>query len=408
MLSTNDKGPGVHPIPFGQQQRVSNRVPFAVDTLPECLEEEPNNNQATAQQLKPPLIVNGRIDRPGDWDVFRFAGRAGGRIVVEVEARRLNSPLDSVLKLTDADGRHLMVNDDYEDKGAGLLTHHADSRLLLALPKREVYYLHLGDAQNKGGTAYGYRLRVSAQRPDFELRVVPSSLNARAGQSVPITVYALRKDGFSGDIALRLKDAPPGFTLSGGWVPSGQDKMRLTLTAAPAPREEPYKLSLEGRAKIGGREIRRTAQPAEDMTQAFIYHHLVPAEDWMVAVTARGWRPRRPLELLGEQPVRLPVGQTAQVRMATPRRLPLDRLQFVLSEPPEGIAIENVSADGGGLEILLRANAEKVKPGLKGNLIVSIFLERVVGGRDGKQKGKKRRIPLGALPAISFETVAPH
>ena len=32
---------------------------------------------ATAQTVTLPIIVNGRIDKTGDWDVFRFAGRAG-------------------------------------------------------------------------------------------------------------------------------------------------------------------------------------------------------------------------------------------------------------------------------------------------------------------------------------------
>jgi hypothetical protein len=115
-------------------QLVSNRVPFALDTLPECLEREPNNQQAGAQQVTPPIIVNGRIEQPGDWDVFRFEGRAGDKIVAEVYARRLDSPLDSVLKLTDANDQKLMVNDDHEDKGAGLTTHHADSFISATLP----------------------------------------------------------------------------------------------------------------------------------------------------------------------------------------------------------------------------------------------------------------------------------
>ena len=51
-----------------------------------------------------PVIVNGRIGEPGDSDVFRFEGRAGEEIVAEVFARRLDSPLDSILKLTDAGG----------------------------------------------------------------------------------------------------------------------------------------------------------------------------------------------------------------------------------------------------------------------------------------------------------------
>ena len=37
-------------------------------------------------------------------------------------------------KLTDAQGKLLALNDDYEDKGAPLFTHHADSRLVLTLP----------------------------------------------------------------------------------------------------------------------------------------------------------------------------------------------------------------------------------------------------------------------------------
>jgi len=60
----------------------------------------------------------------------------------------------------------------------------------------------LGDALQKGGPDYGFRLRLSAPRPDFELRVAPAELDVRAGTSVPLTVYAIRKDGFAGDIAL--------------------------------------------------------------------------------------------------------------------------------------------------------------------------------------------------------------
>ena len=67
------------------------------------------------------------------------------------------------------------------------------------------YYVHLDDTQQKGGAAYGYRLRISAPRPDFELRIVPSSINVAAGATLPLTVYALRRDGFSGEITLGIE-----------------------------------------------------------------------------------------------------------------------------------------------------------------------------------------------------------
>jgi hypothetical protein len=283
-MDARNKGPGMYPLSESKADEMSNRVPFAVDTLPEVLEQEPNNQPAGAQAVTLPVIVNGRIGAPGDWDVFRFEGHGGDEVVAEVYARRLNSPLDSVLKLTDAAGKMLAFNDDHEDKGSGLNTHHADSWLRARLPVDGTYYVHIGDIQNKGGPEYAYRLRISPPRPDFELRLAPSSLTVRGGTSTPITVYALRRDGFSGEIALALKGAPAGFTLSSNRVPAGQDQVTLTLTVRPMPAKELVSLRLEGRATIEGHEVARPVVPAEDMMQAFAYRHLVPSQELMVAV----------------------------------------------------------------------------------------------------------------------------
>jgi len=405
-MDAKDKGPGVYPVSARKEEWVSNQVPFAVDTLPECLEREPNNKPESAQPVTLPVIVNGRIDRPDDWDVLRFEGRAGSQIVAEVHARRLDSPLDSVLKLTDAAGKLLAFNDDHEDKGAGLTTHQADSWLCATLPADGAYYLHLGDAQHKGGPEYAYRLRLSPPQPDFELRVVPSSLNVRGGATVPLTVYALRKDSFSGQIALALKDAPRGFALSGAQVLENQDQVRLTLTVPPIALKEPLSLSLEGRAVIQGRDVSRPAVPADDMMQAFAYHHLVPAKEMKVAVSGRNMA-RAPLRILGGTPVRIPVGGTARVQVDTLTSAFLDRVRLELSEPPSGIAIKNVSPSGGGAEIVLECDAAKAKPGLKGNLIVSVFAVPAASADKGKAPGNQRRAPMGSLPAIPFEIVTP-
>jgi hypothetical protein len=401
-VDTQEDGARVRAVSVESGRRILRPASFAVDTLAECLEEEPNDDRKSGQLVNAPVIVNGRIDHPGDWDVYRLEGRAGDSIVAEVQARRLNSPLDSLLELTDAAGRRLMVNDDHEDKGAGLTTHHADSRISATLSADGEYYLRLGDTQRKGGRAFGYRLRVSPARPDFELRVVPSSINARAGATVPFTVYALRRDGFAGDISLALQDAPPGFLLSGAWVPAGQDQVRLTLTVPPTPTDEPLSLRLAGRAVIDGRETKRLAVPADDMMQAFIYRHLVPAQDLLVAITG----PRRfqaRVKRLGDEPVKLPAGGTARVRFSMPTGPMVKQVQLTLNEPPEGIAVEKVSHEWGAAIIQLRMDAVKVKPGLKGNLIVDAFMERAVMGPGGKPRGNKRRIPLGTLPAIPFE-----
>jgi hypothetical protein len=400
-----DRKPGIVQLSVRRGELVSNRVPFALDTLPECVEKEPNSRPESAQPVTLPIIVNGRVDQPGDWDVFRFEGRAGDEIVAEVYARRLDSPLDSVLKLTDAGGRQLAFNDDHEDKGTGLNTHHADSWLTAKLPADGTYYVHLGDAQDKGGAEYAYRLRISPPTPGFDLRVVPSSVNVRGGASVALTVYALRKDGFSGEIQVALKDAPAGFALSGARVPANQDHVRITLSAPPRPAEEPFAVSLEGRATIQGEEVVQPVVPAEDMMQAFAYRHLVPAAELLVLVSGRGPQ-RNPVRILSAMPVKIPAGGTARVELGSRMGPFMGRLHLELNDPPDGITIRSVSPGPGGANVVLQSDSARVKPGLKGNLIPNAFAERPPAAGKGNAQKKGQRIPIGTLPAIPFEVVA--
>jgi hypothetical protein len=264
----------------------------------------------------------------------------------------------------------------------------------------------VGDAQHHGGMDYGYRLRISGPRPDFDLRVVPSSINARAGMSVPLTVYALRKDGFSNEITMALSGDLAGFSLSGGKVPANQDQVRLTLTAPSAPLKQPASLELEGRALIQGEAVIRRAVPAEDMMQAFAYRHLVPAKELMALVTGR-WPIKSSVKILGESPVKIPVGGTARVQISGPASGFADRFQLELSDPPEGITIRNVAAVAAGTELLLQSDAAKVKQGQKGNLIVNIIPgNNQASSKKGKQQGNTRRAAIATLPAIPFEIIS--
>jgi hypothetical protein len=403
-MDAKGKEPGVYPVSLQTEDLVSNRLPFAVDTLPEVFEKEPNNSPKNAQPVTLPIIVNGRIQQPGDWDEFRFKGRAGDAIVAEVTAHRLESPLDSVLELTDVTGHRIAWNDDFEDKSAGLETHHADSLLSATLPATGTYFVRLGDIQHKGGPEYAYRLRISAPRPDFDLRISPSSINAGGGGTVPVAVTALRKDGFSGDIALALKDAPGGFTLSGGLVPAGQDQVRLTLTVPPAATNAPISVKLEGRATIAGQTVVRQALPADDMMQAFAYRHLVPADDLRVFVSGRGGT-RVPARLATAQPVKIPAGGSAQVRMTLPPAYAtFEKIECQLSEPPEGLTLRDLVVVQAGASFVLQADAAKIKPGLRGNLIVTMSGERVPPANQ-PAPAARRRVVLGTLPAIAFEIV---
>jgi len=403
-LRTADMRPGTRKVAVGSGQWTSRPIPFAVDTLPECLEEESNNDKRHAQSLKLPVIVNGRIDTAGDRDVFCFKGRAGDKIAMEVLARRLESPLDSVLKLFGPDGELVAANDDYIGKWLGLLTHYSDSFLCVTLPDDGTYELRLSDAQNKGSAAHAYRLRVGAARPDFELRVVPSTINAPPGATVAFTAHAVRKDDFQGDIELRLKNMPKGFELGGGRIPSGCDKVRLTLAVPPRPPAKTISLRLEGTATIGGKEVRRMGVPAEDMMQAFLWRHLVPAKGGTVAIT-RGSGSTAPLKRLDTARVKLPAIGMARLRFSVPREELAEQIRFELSAPPKGITVKEVSAIGGQVELTLSSEVEDPTVGIKGNLILNAFREFTVEPKEEGAKPRTDRTHLGMLPAVPFEVI---
>ena len=393
---------GEHSISSSKGAVISNRLPFMVDNLPECMETVKHSDRLHAQKLALPMIVNGRIDSPGEADVYRFEGRAGQQIAAEITARRLGSPMDSTLELSDSTGHRIAFNDDSDDVTAGLVTHNADSRILVKLPKTGAYYVTVKDAQSKGGKEFAYRLRVSEPIPDFALRITPSNFSARAGTNVPITVSVYRKDNFAGDIVLALKNPPPGFSLSGGKIPAGQDQVRLTITVPQLRRFEPMLLQMEGIAKADAKEIRRRAVPADSLMQAFAYHHLVPAEQWRITVNGRG-QALPILALAPGQPITLPAGGNTTIKLAGVAAGSAGKLTLQLNEPPDGISIKDAANGAIGQEIILEADAKKVKPGIKGNLIVDAYREITVPVTKATPKGGTRKVLIGTLPCVPFE-----
>jgi len=168
-------------------------------------------------------------------------------------------------------------------------------------------------------------------------------------------VHAIRKDGFEGDIGVALKDAPPGFTLSGGLVPRGLDRVRMTVNVPPMRPAEPMALSLEGRATIQGRPVVRPASAAEEMMQAFAYRHLVPSDAVKVTVLGRGGT-RAPARLAGQGTARIPVGGSTRMRMMLPAARAFRNIQLELSEPPEGLSLRDVVVNEEGAEFVLESD----------------------------------------------------
>ncbi len=388
-LDTQPGGDAIRRATVGAEQGLLNEVRYAVDALPEATESEPNDATGEAQEIGFPLVVNGRIGQPGDVDIFRFAGQTGQDIVAEVFARRLDSPLDSVLRLEDSAGAIVALNDDYKDLEMGLITHQADSYLRVQLPEDGEYRVRVSDAQRHGGDAYAYRLRVRPAKPDFALRLTPSSVNMSPGRSATVTVHLVRKDGFEGDVDVVVEDAPAGFTLSPARIPAGDDSVEAKLSAPRGAQRQVVSVRLEGSAQIGGVAVARPVAPAEDQMQAFLWRFIVPQQELLVMVTGSRrvptvWRPLAPgMRLAGGAPVQIPLGRTAQVQIEAPS--------------PRGVTLQEATVTPTGVTLTLKADANIAMVGDSANVIVEAFTDPV----------GEARVSLGVLPAIPFEVARP-
>ncbi|MBN2161982.1 MAG: hypothetical protein JXR25_16625 [Pontiellaceae bacterium] len=324
----------------------SNRIPFSIDRMNETVEQEPNDGPEQAQSAATPLIINGRIQHPGDRDMYRFKGNKGETVSIGITARRLNSPLDSCITLTGPGIESPIRNDDYMPKdsthlhlGAGLVTHHADSYLLKELPETGIYFVEVGDTQSKGGPDFAYRLQITPARPDFSLRLEPSGLQLDPGGTAVFTVLATRNEGFSDAIAITATNLPSGFKISETFIPAGEDSVRFTITAPNNLEPDVLCPDITGTAVINGETVTHEALAVDDQMQAFLYRHLVPARELTLAAGTE------PAPISFE--ARLPASGTIRLPLGKEIRIPLIGLVHTrqpgatvsLDTPPEGIKV---------------------------------------------------------------------
>ncbi len=200
---------------------------FRASELGNAIEAEPNNEPAKATTFTAPLAVNGVIGEPGDVDFFRFKAKKGERYEFRVHARNLRSPLDSVLTVQRANGQGLGTNDDSGGP---------DSILRITLPADDEYLVQITDMLKQGGRDYFYRIEVAPIVSELSLGLPERVQYKDVTTSIPqgnrtaFLVSANRRD-FGGDLAIDIKDLPPGVKLETIPMTANQGLVPVLLTA---------------------------------------------------------------------------------------------------------------------------------------------------------------------------------
>ena len=142
---------GNHQIRLITPKGVSNPQNFLVGNLPETNEKEPNNTLEQSNMIELPVTVNGVVSSIDDLDIFRFKLRKGARLICDMSAQRMGSPLDTYLELYDPKGTEVAKSID----GNGL-----DSFIDHTTQQEGEYTLHIRDVRFQGGGNYVYRLSI--------------------------------------------------------------------------------------------------------------------------------------------------------------------------------------------------------------------------------------------------------
>ncbi|MFO0816720.1 MAG: hypothetical protein U1A77_02185 [Pirellulales bacterium] len=312
--------PGDRPAPSPSNSLYTGHAPrVAVSEFPEVLE------QPGASSLgRPPLAISGRLAVRGEEDRLPIDVTPGGRLQVEVVARRVGSPIDGVLGILGPQGNGLAAGDDRPgtpDPAVDFTVPAGVNKLLLSFR----------DLQGRGGEDFVYRIVVrDLARPAAALSMDAERLNIPAGGSVLLPVQVTRQ-AYDGAVTLQLEGLPPGIDVQGASIAPQATQGLLSLSAAENAQPASAITHLLGRGGQGEVAWISAAQVAEGPT-----HRLRP---WSRSELAVAIASPAPLTVAwsNESPAdKLPLGWKLARQLIVKRTAPAVgavRLKLVTTQP---------------------------------------------------------------------------
>lgn len=313
---------------------------FDVEVNPqgESLEVEPNDSPAEATAATVPGAFNGRLDKAGDQDHFRFAARQGQRLRCVAVTRELGSPCDLYMTLHAADG-------------AQIAAARQEQRTVLdaAIPADGEYVLHVEDLYVGGGARRIYRIDVSGEDPGFALNAELPQYTVPQGGTFVTKVFAQRR-GYDGPIELGVEGLDDGVTLEGNVLEGGEGLLKVTVPAGLRSGEV-RQTRIVGKAKEGERPMAAIANQRGPLLAIFPNAASLPTalENFIAVGIGPPFPPFFELSL-AEAPAYFPqlVGDsTFDVTITRKHGEFKDAVSLALEGLPEGVTAEVAPVDDG-------------------------------------------------------------
>jgi hypothetical protein len=360
---------------------------------------EPADPSAPPVRTFAPVVLNGRIDPPGDDDRFVVATTPGQRLRIRVQAYELGSALDGVLSVL-GNGGSVIANADDTNLPQPRRNNQQTPPIVLPDPSLDLTVpggtqevtLVIRDLENRGGVGFPYRIVVEPLVPDFELLVNDPQISVPRGGVATLGV-TIKRNGFSGPITVTVADSPAGLSVRAGSIAADQNAGVISLSATADASFPAATIRLVARAQGSSGPLERLAfkplvfaQQTNLPTCTIIQHGLVAAPALTTPVTLD----------TPSQSIEVPHGFSATIPVKVVRSKGSDAALSIaaLALPP-------------GLTVAGATIAEKK---MEGSVTVNAALAAALGSTTialqakGKLAGTDRTI---ALPVVTLTVVQP-
>ena len=222
---------------FGVYPKATNAVLLDIDDLPEFRSEKD-----IGKVIDLPAVLNGRIDKVGHVDEWRWRGKKGDTWEFELRSAKLGSRLDGVVTICDREGKTLVKGEASP----------ADPIVRYQVPDDGDYRVKIQDRfRSRGGPELAYRLRVAPPRPaDFRLSFPSDAITLPRKASAKFKINVERFGGFKEPITLDVQGLPEGVSVAPTMINSNQTTIDVTFSNGLQPKIHPQILAKIGHSRL--------------------------------------------------------------------------------------------------------------------------------------------------------------
>ena len=218
LTAAPDAAPGPVDVWIGGPGGEAGPVRVWIDVLPQVDERESDATTA----VPTPSSVWGQLASPTDRDAFAIDARKGETLVFDLAAKRIGSKLEATVSVSDASGRLLASNIDFEGE--------ADPFLAWTAPADGRYVVNVADLQRGASAEHFYRLSVGTL--PIVTAVYPLSVPANAESEIRLIGHNLPPDA-----AVKVKAGAPGELAVDVGAYHARRELKVLATAVAEPLE---------------------------------------------------------------------------------------------------------------------------------------------------------------------------